>query len=434
MKNFFLLSAIVLTVCRCAVAQPYYFKHYQVEEGLSYNTVFCSIQDSKGFMWFGTRDGLNRFDGYNFKVFRHEQGNEFSIGSNFISTLCEDSKGHIWVGTNKGLYSYDVNTEKFTVLNNTLGKGVRFINKDSKGNLWFVINRLLNCYNIFTSKFTTYNIDKKLEITSLTCTPNDQIWVSADNGTIKRYNALNNSFSSFDMFAQSPHATSKHIEKIYYAGDDKLLIGTTYQGVKLFDIKTSIYKDIIAYNPDKTEIFARDFLTNGHEYWLATESGIFIYDTLTKKIANIKKDYNNFYSLSDNAVYSLYKDKQGGIWAGTYFGGADFYSAQNSVFEKYFPRSSPNSVKGNVIGDFCQDKNGNIWIGTEDAGINKLDPRTGLFQNFTPDGNKGSIAYTNIHGLVTQGNELWIGTFQHGLDVMDINTNKVMAREIDRAI
>jgi ligand-binding sensor domain-containing protein/signal transduction histidine kinase/DNA-binding response OmpR family regulator len=426
LKNIILIAAITLTVCRYTVAQPHYFKHYQVEEGLSYNTVFCSIQDSKGFMWFGTRDGLNRFDGYNFKVFRHEQGNKFSLGSNFISTLCEDGRGHIWVGTNKGLYSYDVNTEKFTVLNNTLGKGVRFINKDSKGNLWFVINRLLNCYNIFTSKFTTYNIDKKLEITSLTCTPNDEVWVSADNGTIKRYNVLSNSYSSFDMFAQSPHAMSKHIEKIYYAGDDRLLIGTTYQGVKLFDIKTSSYKDIIAYNSDKTEIFARDFLTNGHEYWLATESGIFIYDTLTKKITNIKKDYNNFYSLSDNAVYSLYKDKQGGIWAGTYFGGANFYSAQNSVFEKYFPCSSPNSVKGNVIGDFCEDKNGNIWIGTEDAGVNKLNPRTGLFQNFTPDGNKGSIAYTNIHGLVTQGNELWIGTFQHGLDVMDINTNKVV--------
>lgn len=384
------------------------------------------MQDSKGFMWFGTRDGLNRFDGYSFKVFKHEEGNKFSVGNNFISSLCEDKTGRIWVGTNKGLYSYDIKTERFRLLEATRGKDVSFVNKDSKGNLWFCTNHLLNRYNIRTAKFTTFNINKRLQITNLTCTPTDDIWVSADDGTIKRYDVQANSYSSFDVFAKSSHAISKHIEKIYYAGNNKLLIGTTFQGVKLFDIKTSTYTDIIAYNPDGTEIFARDFLTHDNEYWIATESGIFIYNTVTKKISNIKKQYNNFYSLSDNAVYTLYKDKQGSIWAGTYFGGVNFYSEQNAVFEKFFPGGSPNAVKGDVISDFCRDKNGYIWIGTEDAGINKFDPHTGIFYNFAPNGTKGSIGYNNIHGMLTQGDELWMGTFQHGIDVVNINTNKVI--------
>jgi signal transduction histidine kinase/streptogramin lyase len=166
--------------------------------------------------------------------------------------------------------------------------------------------------------------------------------------------------------------------------------------------------------------------TGPDEFWVATESGIFIYNIRTGSFTNLRKKYNDGYSLSDNAVYTFCKDIEGGIWAGTYFGGVNYYPKPHTFFRKYFPKIGENSLSGNVVREIRQDKHGNFWIGTEDAGLNKLDTATGKFTHFKPTGNKGAISYSNIHGLLVNGDELWIGTFEHGLDVMNINTGKVI--------
>ncbi|MGY0034815.1 ligand-binding sensor domain-containing protein [Pedobacter sp. NJ-S-72] len=140
----------------------------------------------------------------------------------------------------------------------------------------------------------------------------------------------------------------------------------------------------------------------------------------------MKKQNSNPYSLSDNAIYSLCRDTDGGMWAGTYFGGMNYYAAQSSIFTKYFPTLQENSISGNDVREICKDQNGNLWIGTEDAGLNKLVPESGKFVSYFPDGSKKTIAHYNIHGLLTDGDHLWIGTFEHGLDVMNINTGLII--------
>ena len=162
------------------------------------------------------------------------------------------------------------------------------------------------------------------------------------------------------------------------------------------------------------------------EFWIATESGIFIYNLKTEKFTNLQKKYNDSYSISDNAVYTFCQDIEGGIWAGTYFGGVNYYPKPYTSFKKYFPKIGENSLSGNVVREVHQDKDGNIWIGTEDAGLNKFDTVTGRFFHFQPSGTNGSISYSNIHGLLVNGDELWIGTFEHGLDVLNIKTGKVI--------
>ncbi|HMR85377.1 MAG TPA: two-component regulator propeller domain-containing protein, partial [Niabella sp.] len=121
-----------------AHAQHYYFKHFQVEDGLSNNTAICTLQDSKGFMWFGTKDGLNRFDGYTFKIYRNNPADSTSIGNNSIWRLYEDEKGILWVGTERGLYSFDQALEKFSPVKNAPGSEVSGITTDKAGNLWFI--------------------------------------------------------------------------------------------------------------------------------------------------------------------------------------------------------------------------------------------------------------------------------------------------------
>ena len=427
MKLKILLLAIFYIKAILCVAQPYYFRHYQVEDGLSNNAVVCCLQDSKGFLWFGTKDGLDRFDGYTFKVFRNDPEDKNSIGSNFIHALYADNDNRLWVGTDKGLYSYDETTESFTLLPTPDVQQVTDITMDKTGNLWFISNFLLFKYNVATKQLVPFAIEKYFEATSI-CTLNDgSVWIASSTGFLKKYNAADNSFASFNLFSHSAKSVSSWAEPIYSTSDGNILVGTSNQGVKQFFPATGTYKDVLTYNADKTEIFARAFVqTNKEECWIATEAGIYIYNLTTGSSTNLHKEYNNQYSISDNAVYAFCKDKEGGIWATTYFGGINYYPKQPITFQKYFPDKDKNTITGNVVREVHEDNNGNLWIGTEDAGLTKLNTTTGLFKNFMPTGLKDGISYTNIHGVLPVQNELWIGTFEHGLDVMDLKTEKVV--------
>lgn len=378
-------------------------------------------------MWFGTKDGLNRYDGYAFKVFRNDPADTQSIGSNFILSLYENDDRTIWAGTNKGLYQYDATTESFHLIKGTENNEIRDIEMDGNKNLWFIAGTTLHTFNMLSKTTFVYQPAEYFNATSIFIARDGVLWASTDDGFLKKYNSVSNSFVGYNMFRHSKNATSKWIEKVYAPNDSSLLVGTSNQGAKLFDVRKGDYKDILTYNTDKTEIFVRDFIKNSDdEYWIATESGLFIYNIKTGKTVNQVKKYGDPYSISDNALYTLCKDKEGGIWAGTYFGGVNYFPKQYNYFDKYYPDSSPHSLNGNAIREITQDHFGSIWIGTEDAGLNKLNVQTGDFTHFKPVGTKNSISYSNIHGLLAIGNELWIGTFEHGLDIMDIVSGKVI--------
>jgi ligand-binding sensor domain-containing protein len=398
-----------------------------VENGLSNNATICSLQDTKGFLWFGTKDGLDRFDGYSFKIFRNSTEDSGSIGSNFIHSLYEDPRGILWVGTENGLYQYDAVTESFKLLNGTANAPIRDVRMDSRGNLWFIWGFTLSRYNAITKKLESFDVAKYFEATSLCTTSDGIVWVSTTIGLLEKYDVVTGSFTSYDVFSHSQPAVSKWVERVYPTSQGQLLVGTSNQGVKLFDIKTEIYKDILTYNTNKTEIFVRNFVqTSEEECWIATESGIFIYNLKDGLVINLQKKHNDPYSISDNAVYCFVKDKEGSIWVGTYFGGVNYFPKQHTAFKKYFPLLHENSLSGNVVREIHQDYLGNLWVGTEDAGLNKFDTTTKLFTHFQPTGNKKSISSTNIHGLLVNGDELWIGTFENGLDVMNIKTGEVV--------
>ena len=416
-----LLSASLL------YAQPYYFKHYQVENGLSNNTVFCSVQDGKGFMWFGTKDGLNRFDGYSFKTYRNDPSNPKSIGNGLIYSLHCDKEAILWVGTNKGLYIYDPVNDSFSPVKHTEQMNIHHMESDDEGNLWITVVGKLHKYN--KQKKTLYAFKDKapFDVSSVYQASDHTMWISTTRGTIEKYNRKNNTFRSYNVLDKNDEGKYNMIAAVRETGDGKLVIGTTTQGLKLFDIKTGQVKNLITLNDDKTHIFVRDVAKlSDHEFWAGTESGVYIYNHQNGKITHLQKQYNNNYTLSDNAVYTVARDREGGIWSGTYFGGINYYSPQYSIFTKYFPMQQANSINGSDVREIQKDKNGNFWIGTEDAGLNKLDAKTGLFTNFLPNGTKNSIAYYNIHGLQVDGDKLWIGSFEHGIDLMDIHTNKII--------
>lgn len=412
-------------------SKPLYFRHYQVENGLSHNTVFCVAQDTRGFMWFGTKDGLNRFDGYNFKVYRKIAGDPKSIGSNLISNLFVDSKGVLWISTLNGVYTYNSLNESFDLLDFTLGQDAGIIREDKKGDLWMILNQTLVKYERKRKGHYVYLEDKR-GARGLQIDADGNLWVSHDGG-LEKHDFRSNRFTFYDLFSHSGKVGSKAVNAIHSIGKDAILIGTD-KGLKEFNPKSGAYQDLIRYSADHTDLYIRDIIKNTNdEYWIASESGIYIYHVKTKKFNNLRKDVADPYSVSDNAIYSLFKDKEGSIWATSYFGGINYCNPQNSFFEKFFPNQLTGGLRGSAVREIIQGADDReLLIGTEDAGTNIFNLQT---LQFTPFNSRSAeVSSTNIHGLLVRDNRVWIGTFDQGIDVVDLKTRQLIKRYVASAL
>ncbi|MWB94098.1 response regulator [Flavobacterium sp. GA093] len=422
MQSFFKIGTLfcLLFLSTTLSSQEYYFKHYKVENGMSNNSVLASIQDKDGFLWFGTKDGLNRFDGYHFKTFRSGANPKTSLGINYIQSLHE-FKNYIWVGTDKGLYSYDKKLEKFTFINEAINNRINDIENDQKNNLWFISIGTLIKYNVDTKETKMFDGRNSFYATSITCDKNGVIWVSSYDD-LYRYSEATQSFDKIKV--QLPNSTFS-ISVIYSLDAHSVLIGTRDHGVYQYDVSTGRTSPFI--NGTDRPIFVRQFKKkNENELWIASESGVSIYDLKNKTTKNLRKSASDPYAISDNAAYCITIDKENGVWIGTYFGGVNYHQKQYDQFKKYFPRKSENAIVGSAVREIHKDDKGNLWIGTEDAGINKFNLKTKKFVNFQPNGTKSGLSFYNIHGVLPRKDKIWIGTFEHGLDVMDANSGQVI--------
>jgi len=420
-----LIATTLLFYGENVFAQHYYFRHYQVENGLPNNTVNCSVQDSSGFMWFGTKEGLCRFDGYRFKKIPHSRLGAGLPGNEFIQCLYLDKEGRLWTGSNRGVFYYDEKKEELLPLIDSIG-GVISVVKDNNNQLWFTNAFNLFRYNFATNKLDCYPSSTYFQSRQVGLSPDGKILIATIDGFIEEYLPKTNSFRRYDMFAQSPPTVSRWVQCLKAINDSLVLVGTSNQGLKELNLHTGRYKDLLMTNAGKTSLFVREIMEYEPDtFWLATELGIFILDRKNNTVESIVKKPGNPYSLSDNAVYTLCKDKEGGIWAGTFFGGVNYFPKQFTAFEKYFPDNSLQSIQGNSVREITADKFGHLWVGTEDAGLTRIDLATGKLRTYLPDGKPGSISYSNVHGLAAIDNDLWIGTFEHGVDKMDIATGRV---------
>lgn len=417
-----LLLSLVLQLATLPCCGKYYFTHYQVEDGLVHNAVTSILQDSKGLIWIGTRGGLSRFDGYTFKTCKNPQNKFGRIGNNVITVITEDKKGMLWIGTGKGIFMYNPYNEVFTLLETAPQTYISHLLTDNDNNLWFVANYSLCKYDQGNKKVE----DLKIPASSIALDSNRNLWVGNDDGVIGIYSYRSRSVSHIRIIGQHIPANMRSISKIYPVNEKEVLIGCFKQGLKSYNTATGTITSLPLQSNNKTDIYVRDITAGCHQqYWIATESGIYLYDPATNTSQNLRKQISDPYSLSDNAVYTICKDNQGGMWVGTYFGGLNYYSKENARFEKYYPLQGSNSISGNAVRTICADTRGNLWIGTEDAGINKFNPKTGQFTHYAATGKKGDISYPNIHGLLALGDQLFIGSFLHGMEVMDMRTGKV---------
>ena len=398
-------------------AQVYYFNHYQVENGVSNNAILCSVQDKDGFMWFGTRDGLNRFDGYSFKHFYADTETSGGLGSNFIHSMAVSSDNQLWIGTDQGVNIFDPRTEQFTDLPEVHNREIVKIEEDPSGNIWFIANNELFYYDVIRKTLEQKTYRKQYVVSSFCFDNNKQVWIGAEKKLISL-----NTKHTYSLPITSTITTE--VKKLFVDKENNIWMGTSKEGLFKYDAKKQTIKQVIASPFPFTPLYIRDILQfNDTSLWIGSEAGVFIYNTSEDRYHILRHEKDNPWSLTDNAIYTLCKDHQGGMWIGTYFGGIQYYHPQHTYFEKIFPRSTTNSIQGHAIREIIEDRDQNIWIGTEDHGLTVWNQRENSFLTL---GQKTNLAHSNIHGLAIAGDSLLVGTFHQGMDVVDVRTKKVI--------
>lgn len=422
-KKILILMATLFCVAFTALPRQFYFDHYDIKDGLSQNTVHKILQDRKGFMWFATKDGLNRFDGKNF---RRVDVDDSSENCSFISTVFEDSSGKIWVGAHKGPYIYDPVTEKLSIFDSPTPDGhsihssITDITESPDGRIFIgVENDGIYAYDPDkdTLQVILHLDDKTIKsLTQLCFTDSGRLYIGTfgqglyyTDDECKSLHSLQDSSGSNPFRNSVVNAIKIHAGRIYFA--------TESLGLFSYNEPTREVKPLFVEDERGVIPFIRDFtFSQGDKLYIGSEEGLYIFDIEENRLErHLTHDYYDSFSLSDNAIYSLVFDREGGLWVGSFFGGVDYREDSKPYFNKYYRHLGEYSLSGERIRELCYDKNGKIFVGTEDGGIRLFEPASGLF--YPVEG----INEKNIHGLCIDGNNLWIGTFSEGLIIRNLS-------------
>lgn len=429
MRNLLLYLCLTLSVVLHAqsMSTPYYFRNFDKDKGLSDNSVNTILQDHYGMMWFGTKDGLNLYNGISCRTFRKENS---ALGNNFITSLYEDADGFIWIGTDGGVYIYSPELEQFTFLDDkvvetgeTIVHNIPVITDDKNGNIWISSHE----QGVFRYNKKNKELHKQnIQCEGRTLTANvSQLWFETHSAGTRMWVALyeddlyytdNTEKGEFKPYqtkdGQHPFE-GKEINCRLEGTHNRCLIGTNHG---LIEINHTSETSTQLLN----EYVRACCIGEDGQLWVGTEKGIFIINTTTHAIQHISAThFEDRFSLSDNAVYAIYRDRENGMWLGSYFGGINYYSNQNSVFRKIYPNESTPAF-GKRIRELHTTPDGMLWIGTEDRGLFEYNPNTHTLQPIAhPD------LYHNIHGLCLIDNEMWVGSFSGGLSRINIHTKQL---------
>ena len=425
-----LLGILTVFPVKTVSAVNYKFRHYTVEDGLTSNTIRSILQDRTGYIWVATSDGLNRLAGSVFKTFRHVPHDPHSIPSNEIWSLHEDSTGCLWAGSKGGVYLYDTSAGNFRTFDD---KGLfrpydifRAITEDRAGNIWMC-----------ASGNGLFRYDKKLDtlihysrsavpqaITNILTDHAGRVWCVPEGGkNIFLYHPETDSFGKIRLYDSIARKEFRAILSMCEDSQGNIWLGGNNSTLMKMDTERRNFTFISPGNSSNKNLRIRCILEDEPgKLLLGTSNGILIYDYVKKSFEKIDSDPRNIYGLNDVFVHALLKDQEGGIWAGTYFGGLNYLSPINSCFE-YYPNAPVNGVSEHfIVSKFCEDKQGNIWIGSDNGGLGKFVPKTGKFTHLVIDPDQPAL---NIHALYADEQYLWVGTYLKGIYRRNHATGKI---------
>lgn len=380
-----------------AQTTPLKFKHITGEQGLSNSTIETIYQDSRGFIWFGTRDGLNKYDGSQIKVFKNQLLDTLSLSDNYTRAICEDAQHNLWVGTLNGLNKYNPNKNNFT----------RY--KHQPQNIQSLSNNDVTC--IYT--------DKKMAV-----------WVGTDGGGLNLYNSTTNGFKHF-IYQKSNINTipSNTINCVFEDSKQRFWIGTNKGLCLLNREKGRFFSNFnLAGNQNTSINYAILKIQEDKQgnIWLGTfNDGIVIINTTTQTIKKILHNDKDDFSLSTNQIRALLTDKKGNIWTGGINGSLDLYKPDKTNFEHSKNESGkPLGLSQKTISAIFEDNQNNLWIGTHRGGINFYAPLADKFQLLQQGTNSNTLSYNDVKAFYKEdNNNIWIGTDGGGLNLYNSTNN-----------
>ncbi|WP_321424248.1 two-component regulator propeller domain-containing protein [uncultured Bacteroides sp.] len=441
-KNLYTLFVFFLIFPFFVFAQgKFMFKHLEVSNGLSHSQVNCIYKDSRGFMWFGTVSGLNRYDGYNYKLFQHVEKDTTSVIDNYISNIQEDANADLWINTGSGYTIYDSRKERFRrnisaeLVKYGINHAVELIYIDKQKNiLCFARGLGIYQYNNTTKKLSLYRQDGRVGnlsrgiITDIRENKTSYIFLfrtglleCVDKRTgkvIRRDNYIPAHFSvsvnRFSAFVDSE-------------GDYWIYSDGSY-GVWLYHSKERSWEYICnmatksVYMLSSNVIRSIDQDAMGNVWIGADHGGINLIDKQKGRITYLENDATDERSISHNSIYCIYRDNTNIMWVGTYKKGISYYSESIFKFEvDHMPYLNNQKNLNNDVTIFAEDTKGNLWIGTNGAGVICYNRATGerkLYQHIA--GNSGTLTSNIIVSLcAARDGKIWIGTYLGGMDCFD---------------
>lgn len=432
---FFLLMLFANT----AFAEQFRFKHLSTSDGLLSNAIRSIAQDSHGFIWIGTDNSLARYDGREFKNFRHIPDDTTSLGSNYINVIIEDSRKTFWIGADNGVYIYYPETETFSRFDKTtdnhigISESTTHIKEDSFGNIWFATEGQGAFFlNSKENKLYQYSHNPGKNLASLSSNfllslfidTNGAVWASS-NSAGRSLHLFNNELNDFCYFPISNAAPQFNIYAINEDSNGYLWLGSWENGLcKLDKEKATIREFASPENKYGISHIHSIYQYEPHILFASSDDGLLSLNTKTEEFNLMSSSELNPTSLSDKFIYPIFKDKEGGLWVGGYYKGLNYAAPKNNYIEGYLHSEYRNSVGGTVISSFCEDPEGNVWIGSDDGGLSYFNTKTKRFTNYMPSSDKNSLSYHNIHALRIYRDRLWIGTYSGGLNTYDLKTGQ----------
>lgn len=448
------------------------------QQGLPGSTVACILQDRKGFLWIGTDDGLGRYDGYTFRVYRHEFENPASISHNSILSLFEDRTGKLWVGTDGGgLNLFDRNTERFnhyqhdpddprSLSHNT----VTSIHEDRQGMMWVGTMNGLDRFDPERKHFSVYRLNAHLPGDL----PHNAVWKVFEDTIGALWIGTEHGVYSYDRQAQefrrqplppfdsaqgtesaqgtdsAQRASAASVQEGDCVDDAMVIIEDTRgrlwfgtaAGLVRYDRETGLFRRY-AYRPaDSVGVSHNRILSILEDQtgmlWIGTEGGgLMIFSPETEQFSRYTAVSNHFDGLGNNYISALYEDRSGVIWIGTYGSNLYKFQRQQTHFRHYAHNpNDANSLSHNTIFSIYEDAFGVLWVGTYGGGLNKIDRNSGKIVHYTHDPlDPGSLSHNAIWSVLEdRSGTLWIGTEGGGLNRLVLSEVEGLDRHTERFV
>nr|WP_293839284.1 two-component regulator propeller domain-containing protein [uncultured Arsenicibacter sp.] len=419
MKHVLLIISFILVLSSTIKAQPYYFSRLTSEHGLAHNSVFSIAQDYKGFMWFGTRDGVSRYDGQKIRNYSFTSTHT-DVEHNRANCVYAAGK-KLWAGTTAGLYAYDIQSDRFLpVPLEQKATHIHEIKQMASGVLWLATRNGI---------FLVYPDGRKRHILAgqsvqTICEYRKGTYLILTGNQPRIINEFGESIVSVTVNDVGQEKLPSFRNYTFFKDRHGVVWLGTNAGLLWLDETIMAFHPIPWYQTlIKNSIRVIRTMTEDQHgnFWLGSESGVVMITPDRKEAKHIDRSFaEDLHSLSDRAVYSSYVARDGTVWFGTYFGGVNFTQTRSRPFNHMFANADGQGLAGKAVSELVVDAQKKLWIASEDGGISVLDPQTG---RYTFHNRRNGLSDDNVHGLyIDKRGIVWAGTYLGGLNRIDPKT------------